>query len=195
MLFGKETLTWRTYITIEALLTTKQVQIIDKKDFIIAVLDANSETFVVHVAIREQEEMPVHSKKQVQVGALLFNKTLTKVLAEYFDYSNVFLMEYIAKLLKNTGINKHTIELEKDKQPPFGLIYSLEPVELETLKTYIKINLANSFIWPSTSPAGAFILFDRKLDRNLRLCVDYWGLNNLTIKNQYSLSLIGELLD
>ena len=92
-------------------------------------------------------------------------------------------MEYIAELLENTGMNEYVIKLEEGKQPSFGPIYSLELVELETLKTYIKINLANGFIRPSKFPAGSF-----------RLCVDYWGLNNLTIKNQYLLSLIGELL-
>ena len=61
--FGKETLTWKTYTTYEALPTTKQVQIIDKKDFVIAALDANSETFVVHVIIREREGMPVHFER------------------------------------------------------------------------------------------------------------------------------------
>ena len=50
------------------------------------------------------------------------------------------------KLPENTGINKHAIELKEDKQLPFDLIYSLESVELETLKTYIKLNLANGFI-------------------------------------------------
>ena len=63
------------------------------------------------------------------------------------------------------------------------------------LKTYIEINLANGFIKPSKSPAGAPILFIRKKDDSLRLCVDYRGLNNLTIKNRYLLSLIGESLD
>ena len=43
-------------------------------------------------------------------------------------------------------MNKNAIKLEEDKQPPFDLIYSLGLVELETLKTYIKINLANNFI-------------------------------------------------
>ena len=51
MSFGKKTLTWKTYITNKALPTTEQVQIINKKDFIIAALDADSKTFVVHVAI------------------------------------------------------------------------------------------------------------------------------------------------
>ena len=195
MSFGEGTLMWKTYTTNEALPITKRVQIIDKKDFIIVALDADSETFVMHVAIREREEMSVYFKRQAQVGALLFNKALTKVLAEYSDYSNVFLAEYAAELPKNTGMNKHAIELEEGKQPLLGLIYSLGPIELETLKTYIKINLANGFIRPSKSLVGAPILFDRKSDGSLRLCVDYWGLNNLTIKNQYSLLLIDESLN
>ena len=92
-------------------------------------------------------------------------------------------------------MNKHVIKLEEGKQPSFRPINSLGLVELKTLKIYIKINLANGFIRPFKSPAEAPILFDRKPDGNLHLCVDYWGLNNLTIKNQYPLSLIGESLD
>ncbi len=68
-------------------------------------------------------------------------------------------------------------------------------MELEILKAYIKNNLANSFIRPSKSSAGALILFDKKPDGDLRLCVDYQGLNNLTIKNQYPLPLVEESLD
>ena len=92
-------------------------------------------------------------------------------------------------------MNEHAIKLEEGKQPPFGPIYSLGTVELETLKTYIETNLANDFIRPSKSPTGAPILFDQKPDGNLRLCVDFWGLNNITIQNRYPLPLIGELLD
>ena len=139
--------------------------------------------------------MPVHSERQAQVGALLFNEALTEVPAEYSDYSNVFSAEHAAELPENTGMNEHAIKLEEGKQPPFGPIYSLGPIELETLKTYIEINLANGFIRPSKSSAGAPILFDRKPDGSLRLCVDYRGLNNLTIKNRYPLPLIGESLD
>ena len=121
--------------------------------------------------------MLVHSKRQAQikaqVGALLFNKALTEILAEYSNYSNVFSTEYVVELPKNTGMNEPIIELEKGKQPFFGYIYSLRPIKLETLKIYIKINLANGFIWPSKSSTKAFILFDRKPDRSLRFWVDY----------------------
>ena len=63
------------------------------------------------------------------------------------------------------------------------------------MKTYIKANLASGFIRPSKSPAGAPILFVRKKDDSLSLCINYKELNNLTIKNRYPLLLIGELLD
>ena len=193
--FGEGTLTWRTYTINEALPTTEQVQIVDPKEFVIAALDVDSKTFVVYVAIREREEMPVHSERQAQVGALLFDEAPTKVPAEYSDYNNVFSAENAVELPENTGMNEHAIELEEGKQPPFGPIYSLGPVELETLKTYIETNLANGFIRPFKSPAGALILFNKKPDGSLRLCVDYWGLNNLTIKNRYLLPLIGKSLD
>ena len=62
--FSKGTLTWKSYITNKVLLTTKQVQLINSQKFVIAVLDADSKTFVVHVAICEQEKMPMHSKRQ-----------------------------------------------------------------------------------------------------------------------------------
>ena len=65
--FGKETLTWKSYTTNEALPTTKRVQLVDPKEFVIAALDAESKTFVVHVAIREREEIPVHSERQAQI--------------------------------------------------------------------------------------------------------------------------------
>ena len=114
---------------------------------------------------------------------------------KYFNYSNVFLVENVVKLLENTKINEHAIKLEEGKQPSFGPIYSLGSVKLETLKTYIETNLVNGFIRPFMSPAGAFMLFNWKLDRSFRLYVDYWDLNNPTIKNRYPLSLIGESLD
>ncbi len=63
------------------------------------------------------------------------------------------------------------------------------------MKAYIKYNLASGFIRSSKSLAGALILFDKKPDGSLRLCMDYRDLNNLTIKNQYPQLLVGELLD
>ena len=140
-----------------------------------------------HVAIQERKEMPMHSERQVQIKAqvrsLLFNKAFTEISAKYSNYSNVFSAENAAKLPENTGMNEHTIKLEEGKQPLFRPIYSLRSVELETLKIYIKTNLANGFIRSFKSLTGAPILFDRKPNRNLRLYMNYWSLNNVTMKN------------
>ena len=211
--FNERTLTWNFYTTNKILPTTEQVQLVDLKEFVIAALDTDSKTFVVHVAIWEQEEMAIDPGKKAQikaqsgaqsgaqtqdktqVGALLFDIASTEVPAEYFDYNNVFSAENAGELLENTRINEYAIELEEGKQPPFGPIYSLSPVKLETLKTYIKTNLANGFIPPSKFSIGALILFDQKPDGSLCFCVNYWGLNNITIKNRYPLPLIGESLD
>ena len=59
--------------------------------------------------------MLMHSKKQAQIGALIFNKAPTEIPAEYSDYGNVFLAENMAKLLEITIINEHAIKLEEDK--------------------------------------------------------------------------------
>ena len=60
----------------------------------------------------------------------------------------------------NTGMNEHAIKLVEGKQRPYGSIYSLSPVELETLKTYIETHIKTGFIRPSKSPAGARVLFN-----------------------------------
>lgn len=65
---------------------------------------------------------------------------------KYLDYTNIFLKKLVAKLSKCFNINKHLIELESSKQPPYSIIYSLKLVKLEILKPYIKTNLVNGFI-------------------------------------------------
>ena len=87
------------------------------------------------------------------------------------------------------------IELQPGKEPPYGPIYPLSPQELAALKEFLKENLEKGFIRESKSPASAPILFAPKKDGSLQLCVDYRGLNTITIKNQYPLPLIIEIMD
>ena len=112
----------------------------------------------------------------------------------YQDYQNLFDDINATKLPAHKPYD-HEIPLAKGTMPPFGPIYSLSELELKTLKKYLEDNLASGFIKPSTSPAGAPILFVKKKDGSLRLCVDYRGLNNITVKNRYALPLISELID
>ena len=134
----------------------------------------------------------IYCSWKAQISALIQDEALTKVSPKYIDYTDVFSFDMAMELPKNTGINKHAIKLQDGKQPPYGLIYSLRPVELETLKTYIETHLKTGFILSFKSPANAPILFDKKPDDSLWLYVNYRGFNNLTIKNQYLLPLIDE---
>lgn len=110
-----------------------------------------------------------------------------EVPSEYANFIDIFSLKLTAKLPKHTRIYDYAIELVDDWQLLYGLIYSLC---LETLKTYIEKNLASAFIKSFKSPARAPIFFNKKLNRSLRLCVNYKGLNNLTIKNQYPILLV-----
>ena len=92
---------------------------------------------------------------------------------EYSDFADVFFLELTSELFEQIEINDHTIKLVDDWQLSYRPIYSLRLIELETLKIYIETNLANGFIRPSKSPIKAFIVFDKKSDGSLQLCVYY----------------------
>jgi len=80
-------------------------------------------------------------------------------------------------------------------QPPFGPIYNLSQGKLVALREYINEHLEKGFIQHAKSSTSAPIFFVKKKDGSLRICVDYHGLNQFTIKNQYPLPLISRLLD
>ncbi len=175
-------LQWRSYITEEVLPTTRRVELIWRKKFVAAALDQEHEAFVVHAAALSVDSGDeVHPSRRAQIAQLKADKAFTKVPRKYADFVDVFSPKLAAKLPKHTGINDHAIKLVDNQQPPYGPIYSLGPVKLETLKAYIENNPASNFIWSSMSPTGVPIFFNKKPDGSLRLCVDYWGLNNLTI--------------
>ena len=108
------------------------------------------------------------------------------------EYSDVFSTEEAGKLPSHEG-RDHAIETTAE--PPFGPLYNLSNTELAALRSYLDDALAKGWIQHSTSPAGAPILFVPKKDGGLRLCVDYRGLNKVTVKNRHPLPLISETLD
>ncbi len=112
--------------------------------------------------------------------------------SEYADLAHVFSKDVANKLPENEN---HDLRLETTGTPSFGPLYKLSQNELDVLREYIADNLAKRFIQPFTSSAGAPVLFIKKGDGNLRLCVDYRGLNLITKKNRYPLLLISEALD
>ena len=137
--------------------------------------------------------MTIYPARKAQLALLLFEE-LT-VATEYPDFADVLLEKSAKVLPEQTKANKNAIELEEGNQLPYGPIYSLGLVALEIFKTYIEINLANGFILALQSLTGAPILFVRKPNSSFCLYVNYQRLNNLTIKNRYSLLLIGKSLN
>jgi len=88
------------------------------------------------------------------------------------------------------------IELKEGTTAPWGPIYPLSEEELRTLREWLKEMERMGKIQRSTSPAGSPILFVPKPNgRRLRLCVDYRGLNAITIPNRYPVPLMQELQD
>ena len=138
-------------------------------------------------------KITIYPTKKAQM-ALLLAKEIT-VLAKYSNFADMFFEQSANILPEQTNVDEHAIKLEKSKQPLYGPIYSLGPVELNPYKSYIETNLANGFIQTSKSLAGALILIIHKSNDRFCLCVNYWWLNNLTIKNWYLFSLIIKSLD
>jgi hypothetical protein len=75
------------------------------------------------------------------------------------------------------------------------LIYNLSSRELETLQEYLDTAQDKSWIRPCKSHVRAPILFVLKSNGTMQLCVNYWELNKVTVKNHYPILLVSELLD
>ena len=71
----------------------------------------------------------------------------------------------------------------------------MAPPELEELRRQLKELLDVGFIQPSKAPYGAPVLFQKKHDGSLRMCIDYRALNKVTVKNKYPIPLIADLFD
>jgi len=119
---------------------------------------------------------------------------LSSIPEEYHEYADVFSKSKAETLVPHCPYDLR-IDLEKDSHPPVGTIYSLSKFEQETLKEFINENLTNEFICLMSSSHRALVLFVKKKDGSLWLCVDFCRLNRITKKDRYLLSLISNLLD
>lgn len=108
------------------------------------------------------------------------------------EYSDVF--SEIKGLPPNREV-EFSIELIPGVAPIARAPYRMAPTELRELKVQIQGLLEQGFIRQSTSPWGAPVLFVKKKDGSLRLCVDYRELNKVTVRNRYPLPRIDDLFD
>jgi len=87
------------------------------------------------------------------------------------------------------------IDLEPGTKPISIPPYRMAPAELKELKEQLEDLLKKGFIRPSVSPWGAPVLFVKKKDGTMRMCIDYRQLNKVTVKNKYPLPRIDDLFD
>ncbi|KAA0062823.1 ty3-gypsy retrotransposon protein [Cucumis melo var. makuwa] len=109
------------------------------------------------------------------------------------DYLDVF-PEELPGLPPHREI-EFVIKLEPGTVPIFRAPYRMATVELKELKVQLQELLDKGFIRPSVSPWGAPVLFVKKKDGSMRLCIDYRELNKVTVKNRYPLPRIDDLFD
>ncbi|MBW0562874.1 hypothetical protein O181_102589 [Austropuccinia psidii MF-1] len=110
----------------------------------------------------------------------------------WHQYLDIFSKVKAEKLPPHRACDHH-IKLE-GLLPPVGVIYSLSNNESEKLWAYISDNSEKSFIRPSSSSTGAHVLFVKKKDGGLRVCVDYHKLNAVARKNRYPVPPMNQLL-
>ena len=110
------------------------------------------------------------------------------------EFSDVFPPQLPTELPPRREVD-HRIELTQSTPPNPRALYRMSPSELDELKKQLDELLAAGFIRPSKSPFGAPVLFVKKKDGSMRMCIDYRDLNRITVKNRYPLPRMEELFD
>ncbi len=122
------------------------------------------------------------------------NPDLTGVPNFYWDLKEGFSKSKATSLPPHRAYDC-VIDLLPGAAIPTGRLYSLSGPEQQVMEEYISSSLQAGIIWPSSSPAGAGFFFVEKKDKSLRPCIDYTGLNDITVKNRYPLPLISSAFD
>ena len=89
----------------------------------------------------------------------------------------------------------HAIDLKEMFKPQKGRIYPLSKNKREEVQNFVEDQLRKGYIRPSKSPQTSLVFFVGKKDRSKQMVMDYHNLNNQTVKNNYPLPLITELID
>jgi len=157
----------------------------------------NAVAFVRACKLEGSVQFSIHhvpSTKLRSCSAAAVPADLPNIPSDYHEFADVFDKGKAGELPPHRPFDLK-IDLEDGAAPPLGTIYSLSPVELEALRKFLDENIATGQLRSSSSPHGAPVLFVKKKDGSLRLCVDFRGLNKITKKDRYPLPLISDLLD
>ena len=184
------------------LFITNRIEKIESKKLTTAIVNDKKKIFVMFVRAYIDEKtimQKIHIERRAQIDSILMKieekSNITIIIFECLKKFVEINNEKKIYELSNHESDDHAIDLKKSKKSSYDFIYSLFENELTILRVYLDKHLKNEFIRFSFFSVEASILFVKKKNEILRLCVDYRDLNLLTIKNKYSLSLIDESLD
>ncbi len=118
----------------------------------------------------------------------------SEILSAIQDFKKVF-SEILSDSLNMHDQMKHFIDLMKSKMSCIEFIYKMTQDELAAIQDYLDSALKKKWIHSLSSSAEASVLFIKKLNESLCLCINYHDLNEITVKNNYSLSLLSEMLN
>ena len=155
-----------------------------------------STALIICLAQRKNHQLFVTSLKNIE-KALASQEAiniLIKLLREYYEFTILFFWEKFNKLPSHC-LYDHIIFLLSDKKSLKGPLYNMSRDKLLVLQKYLKKHLFKSFIHVSSFSVTFSVIFIKKSEGELCLCVNYYDLNNLTVKNYYSLPLIQETLN
>lgn len=119
---------------------------------------------------------------------------LSSVPPEYHDLGQAFSKDLVQSLPPHRPYDCG-IDLLPGAPLPTSRLYSLSKPEREAMECYISESLAAGIIRPSTSPLGAGFFFVEKKDKTLCPCIDFRGLNKITVKNKYPLTLLASAFE
>ena len=151
---------------------------------------------IIRLARRRNHELFITSIKDIEKALALWEavNVLAKLPREHHEFTILFFWEKFNKLPSHWPYD-HIIPLLSDKESSKGPLYNMSRDKLLVLQKYLKEHLFKSFIRVSSSSAASSVIFVKKPEGDLWLCVNYCGLNNLTVKNHYPLPLIWETLN
>ena len=133
-------------------------------------------------------------KYQLEKTIKILTDPKTVVPEEYHEYLDVFSKETSDTLSKHLKYDHWIQILEGYKNHGNSLLQAMFEPKLQFVKKFVEEHLKKGFIKVSSAPCLSPIMLAMKLGGGVRFCVDYWRLNELTIKDTYPIPLIEETL-
>ena len=140
-------------------------------------------------AVNHSEQKPA-----APVDESLLEEAQKRIPREYWKYLNVFSKTKSERMPVRKPWD-HGIDLKQDFQPKKGWLIPLSVDEQKEVKAFLDDQLAKGYIRPSISPQTSPVFFVPKKDGKKRIIQDYRYVNEYTIKNNYPLPLISQLVD